>query len=217
MQESLDRSKQNAYELNGFIKKAFLQMKNSNQIAADDGKKRDLVSQGIRHEEKIAVLVISCNRANAVDNHLKQLIEKRPRGKEKFQIVVSQDCNNQPTSQAILKHSDQIFAYIKQPDLSDITVDQKGAPIPGHLRGYFKIARHFKFALEQVFMNFTFNSVIITEDDLNIGADFFEYFSAMHKVLAEDSSLYCVSAWNDNGKAELINTDRPGKFIPSIL
>lgn len=30
--------------------------------------------------------------------------------------------------------------------------------------------------------------------------DFFEYFKALHPVLKSDQTLWCVSAWNDNGR-----------------
>ncbi len=39
--------------------------------------------------------------------------------------------------------------------------------------------------------------------------DFFEYFESMQKVLEKDTTLFCVSAWNDNGKKDTIDaTDR---------
>lgn len=74
------------------------------------------------------------------------------------------------------------------------------------MRGYFKIARHYKWALDEVFMRQKFEAVIMNEDDLNISPDFFSYFEAMHKILVADQSLFCVSAWNDNGKSTLINS-----------
>ena len=43
--------------------------------------------------------------------------------------------------------------------------------------------------------------VIIVEDDLEISPGFNEYLT--------DPSLWCVSAWNDNGKAGLINQTAP--------
>ena len=52
---------------------------------------------------------------------------------------------------------------------------------------------------------------VFFSDDLNISPDFYEYFEATLPLLKEDSSLYCVSAWNDNGKADHIEND-PGKF-----
>lgn len=82
--------------------------------------------------------------------------------------------------------------------------------------GYYKIARHYKWALDQVFLNtvaYEFDAVVITEDDLNVSPDFFAYFAAMYKVLAADSTLYCVSAWNDNGKKSLIDTSKSSKHL----
>ena len=35
------------------------------------------------------------------------------------------------------------------------------------------------------------------------------YFEAMSKLLIADKTLFCVSAWNDNGKEEVIEKD-PG-------
>lgn len=164
----------------------------------------------------------------------------------------------------------------QQPDLSD-------PPHPAKDRnfvGYYKIARHFRFALTQMFDVFKYDSVVIVEDDLEIapvcslwcaslgshGAnneafsafvavrlfasatslsfsfalssifilreqgpvplpcpflslptpsvthghrrdshpcpsqDFFSYFAAGKRLLQQDPSLFCVSAWNDNGK-----------------
>lgn len=91
-------------------------------------------------------------------------------------------------------------------------MSSKGELIPSHMRGYFKISRHYKWALDEVFLNpaNSFESVVITEDDLNIAEDFFDYFEAMSRALAADDTLYCVSAWNDNGKKINIDTSRPG-------
>ena len=52
-------------------------------------------------------------------------------------------------------------------------------------------------------------SIITLVDDLNIAPDFFEYFEAMYSLLKEDTTLYCASAWNDNGKASHID-NQPG-------
>lgn len=45
-------------------------------------------------------------------------------------------------------------------------------------------------------------------DDLDISQDFFEYFTATYRLLEMDSTLWCVSAWNDNGKIGMIE-DKP--------
>jgi hypothetical protein len=36
-------------------------------------------------------------------------------------------------------------------------------------------------------------------DDLEISPDFLDYFRALYPLMLEDKSLWCVSAWNDNG------------------
>uniref|UniRef100_A0A183HFK2 Alpha-1,3-mannosyl-glycoprotein 2-beta-N-acetylglucosaminyltransferase n=1 Tax=Onchocerca flexuosa TaxID=387005 RepID=A0A183HFK2_9BILA len=58
-------------------------------------------------------------------------------------------------------------------------------------------------------------------DDLDIAPDFFEYFSATRPLLDIDKTLYCVSAWNDNGKNYLIDRKQPellyrSDFFPGL-
>ena len=52
------------------------------------------------------------------------------------------------------------------------------------------------------------------QDDLEVAPDFFSYFSALRQVLEEDHSLWCVSAWNDNGKPENVDQQSNGEFVP---
>ena len=56
---------------------------------------------------------------------------------------------------------------------------------------------------------FKYDQVIIVEDDLEVSPDFFEYFEATLPLLRNDPTLWCVSAWNDNGKKGLIDESRP--------
>ncbi len=106
------------------------------------------------------------------------------------------------------------MTLIEHPDQSPITLTGKQKKFIG----YYKIARHYVWALNHTFYNFNYKHVIVTEglapfevhanvvrlDDLNLAPDFFDYFAATRRLLDEDSSLWCVSAWNDNGKQELI-------------
>ena len=48
-------------------------------------------------------------------------------------------------------------------------------------------------------------------DDLEVAPDFFSYFSALRKVLDEDPTLWCVSAWNDNGKPGNVDLQSNGQ------
>ncbi|CAL1677609.1 unnamed protein product [Lasius platythorax] len=150
----------------------------------------------------IAILVVSCNRIT-VDRCLDQLIKLRP-SKEQFPIVVSQDCDHRQTADVIARYGNQLL-HIKQPDQSDIEIPPKEKKF----RGYFKIARHYKWALNQVFVKLGYSTAIIVEDDLDIAPDFYEYFLGTYPLLVNDSSLWCVSAWNDNGKAGLVDEHAP--------
>lgn len=146
----------------------------------------------------IPVLLFACNRVT-VNKALDLLIAYRP-DKNLHPIIVSQDCGHQATADIIRGYGDQIIS-IQQPDLSEPVVPPKEKKFAG----YFKIARHYGWALNQTFNNLSYEQVIIVEDDLEVSPDFYEYFSATLPLLKTDPSLWCVSAWNDNGKQGLID------------
>lgn len=103
-------------------------------------------------------------------------------------------------------------------------------------KGYFKIARHYLWGLKQIFRTFNHTAVIIVEgqsycvtrmkeprplrflfycypDDLDIAPDFYSYFAATYDLLLKDPTLWCVSAWNDNGKAKLVDTENGSPIL----
>ena len=149
----------------------------------------------------IAVLMFACNRVT-VSKALDSLLAYR-KDKKKFPIIVSQDCGHAETAQVIQNYGDQI-QYIQQPDQSSIlTIPKKERKFAG----YFKIARHYGWALNHTFSKH--DQVIIVEDDLEVAPDFYEYFEATLPILKADKDLWCVSAWNDNGKGGLIDPATP--------
>ncbi|XP_055781673.1 alpha-1,3-mannosyl-glycoprotein 2-beta-N-acetylglucosaminyltransferase-like [Salvelinus fontinalis] len=149
----------------------------------------------------IPILVIACNRVT-VKRCLDKLLEYRPSA-ELYPIIVSQDCGHAETAQVIGSYGSQV-THLKQPDLSDIAV----RPEHKKFQGYYKISRHYRWALNQVFNSLSHSSVVIVEDDLEVAPDFFEYFRSLHPILKSDLSLWCVSAWNDNGRDGYVD---PGK------
>ncbi|XP_063624038.1 alpha-1,3-mannosyl-glycoprotein 2-beta-N-acetylglucosaminyltransferase-like [Cydia splendana] len=96
---------------------------------------------------------------------------------------------------------DPTITFVEQPDQSDIL----GHNVAAHLKGYYKIARHYKFALNHVFRTLQHKAVIILEDDLDISPDFYEYFRGTYPLLYQDPTIWCVSAWNDNCKKDLVD------------
>ncbi|XP_073964969.1 alpha-1,3-mannosyl-glycoprotein 2-beta-N-acetylglucosaminyltransferase [Choristoneura fumiferana] len=159
----------------------------------------------VEEDPVLPVLVIACNRIT-VKRCLENLIKFRP-DKETFPIIVSQDCDHEPTYQVIesFTQDDPTITVVKQPDQSVIPLERAKVKF----RGYYNIARHYKFALDHVFVKLGHEAVIIVEDDLDISSDFYEYFLGTFPLLNSDPSIWCVSAWNDNGKKELVEAARP--------
>ena len=148
---------------------------------------------------KIAVLIIACSRVE-VKSIIQQTLKYSP-GKETFPLFVSQDCGERATKQAILEFRDDL-TYLEHKNLSAIDVEARQQ----HMVGYYKISRHYKWAIDQVFAaSEQIDSVVILEDDMMISSDFFAYFKSMRPLLDMDETLWCVSAWNDNGKQGLVS------------
>lgn len=111
-----------------------------------------------------------------------------------------------------MSYKDEV-QLIQQPDLSEPEVPPKDKKF----KGYYKISRHYNWALNTTF-KYGYDFVIIVEgehrilvdvelltedllfvDDLDIGPDFYEYFLGTFPLLRADKTLWCISAWNDNG------------------
>ena len=108
LESDLDRSNKNAQQLNSL-------MKNFNQQVPDLVEFKPNEPVKAKKDNKIAVLVFACNRPNAVEDHLNELLEKRSNSNydEEFPIIISQDCNYQPTTELINRYSDKLFAHLK--------------------------------------------------------------------------------------------------------
>ncbi|PAA61895.1 hypothetical protein BOX15_Mlig029797g1 [Macrostomum lignano] len=155
----------------------------------------------------IAVLVIACNRPT-VRRSLDQIFKYMPTsGPHQFHVIVSQDCGHAETASVIQSYGNKLV-HIRQPDLSPISVPAKERA----LVGYYYISRHFRWAFDQVFLTMNYTAAIVVEDDLDIAPDFFDYFIHLGRVMAQDPTVWCVSAWNDNGKSNLIDTARSDLF-----
>lgn len=147
-------------------------------------------------KEIIATLLLACDRVS-VKRTLDQVIKYRP-SRERFPVIISQDGYHNETS-ALLRQYQQEHGllFMQQPDQSVLTAGMKAE---FNIEGYHRIARHYKWALGQVFDRLQHTAVIVLEDDLDIAPDLYEYFDALLPVLREDPSLFCISAYNDNGK-----------------
>eukprot|EP00930_Biecheleria_cincta_P033670 TRINITY_DN23327_c0_g1_i2.p1 TRINITY_DN23327_c0_g1~~TRINITY_DN23327_c0_g1_i2.p1 ORF type:complete len:685 (+),score=123.34 TRINITY_DN23327_c0_g1_i2:62-2116(+) len=77
--------------------------------------------------------------------------------------------------------------------------DGGGRPPLSRNKAVSKISEHFRFALQESFERKSFEFAIFLESDLLVAPDFLWYFRASAWLLEEDPSLFCISAWNDNG------------------
>uniref|UniRef100_A0A5K3FL46 Alpha-1,3-mannosyl-glycoprotein 2-beta-N-acetylglucosaminyltransferase n=1 Tax=Mesocestoides corti TaxID=53468 RepID=A0A5K3FL46_MESCO len=153
----------------------------------------------------IPVLMLACDRIG-INRSLSRLIEYRrkyPDGPQRFPIYVSQDCNDENVL-ALLKLYDEQITVLNQPDHSEIVLQHHNV----NFQGYYRIARNYKWSLSQVLDERNYELVIVMEDDLDVAPDFFDYFYAFVLLLLSDRSLYCISAWNDNGRPTLIDKSR---------
>ncbi|CAM9255842.1 unnamed protein product, partial [Lampetra fluviatilis] len=63
-----------------------------------------------------------------------------------------------------------------------------------------RISQHYKASLTATFNLFPeAPHVIVLEEDLDVSVDFFSFMSQTLHLLDEDPSIYCISAWNDQG------------------
>ncbi|KAL3990968.1 GNT-I family protein [Acanthocheilonema viteae] len=148
------------------------------------------------------VLVMAAKRERAIKNHLDQLIKLRPSAVH-FPIVISQDGDNQAVMEAISSFTsrEKKISYIHHKEQAESSSD-----LDSGSKNYFRIAHHYKWALDKIFFEMKYEIAIITEDDLDLADDFFSYFAASKPILLTDKTIWCISAWNDNGGANI--TDR---------
>eukprot|EP00052_Salpingoeca_macrocollata_P022463 m.195149 g.195149 ORF g.195149 m.195149 type:complete len:454 (+) comp21806_c0_seq2:515-1876(+) len=63
-----------------------------------------------------------------------------------------------------------------------------------------RIAQHYRDTLVNVFDLFpAAEYVIINEEDLDVAPDYFSYFAQTMPLMKLDPTIYCISAWNDQG------------------
>ncbi|KAL6209118.1 hypothetical protein ACLB2K_020061 [Fragaria x ananassa] len=144
-----------------------------------------------------AVVIMACNRADYLERTIKSILKYQSSVATKFPLFVSQDGSHPGVKDKALSY-DQL-TYMQHLDYKPVQTER-----PGELIAYYKIARHYKWALDRLFYKHKFNRVIILEDDMEIAPDFFDYFEAAADLLDKDKSIMAVSSWNDNGQKQFV-------------
>ncbi|CAN6544830.1 unnamed protein product [Malus baccata var. baccata] len=159
-----------------------------------------------------AVVIMACNRADYLERTVKSVLKYQSSVASKFPLFVSQDGSHPAVKQKALSY-DQL-TYMQHLDYEPVHAER-----PGELIAYYKIARHYKWALDGLFYKHNFNRVIILEDDMEIAPDFFDYFEAAAALLDKDKSIMAVSSWNDNGQKQFVHDPKilyRSDFFPGL-
>ncbi|WVZ87379.1 hypothetical protein U9M48_034020, partial [Paspalum notatum var. saurae] len=159
-----------------------------------------------------AVVIMACNRPDYLERTVESILKYQTSVASKFPLFISQDGTNGAVKKKALDYKD--VTYMQHVDLEPVRTER-----PGELTAYYKIARHYKWALDELFIKHNFARVIILEDDMEIAPDFFDYFEAAAKLLDNDKTIMAVSSWNDNGQKQFVNDPKAlyrSDFFPGL-
>ncbi|XP_020599593.1 alpha-1,3-mannosyl-glycoprotein 2-beta-N-acetylglucosaminyltransferase-like isoform X2 [Phalaenopsis equestris] len=140
---------------------------------------------------------MACNRPEYLERTIESVLKHRSSVASKFPIFVSQDGTNPDVKRKALSYNQ--IRHIQHLNLQPVHPER-----PGEIVAYYKISRHYKWALDELFFKKNFSRVIILEDDMEIAPDFFDYFEATATLLDNDKSVMAVSSWNDNGQRQFV-------------
>lgn len=159
-----------------------------------------------------AVVIMACNRPDYLERTVESILKYQTSVASKFPLFISQDGANGAVKNKALEYKQ--ITYTQHVDLEPVQTER-----PGELTAYYKIAKHYKWALDNLFIKHNFARVIILEDDMEIAPDFFDYFEAAAKLLDNDKTIMAVSSWNDNGQKQFVNDPKAlyrSDFFPGL-
>ncbi|XP_031392605.1 alpha-1,3-mannosyl-glycoprotein 2-beta-N-acetylglucosaminyltransferase [Punica granatum] len=165
---------------------------------------QDLEGKGIRsltdksQAHVAAVVIMACNRADYLERTLNSILKYQSPVAKKYPLFVSQDGSDPNVKKKAMSYKQ--LTFLQHVDSSPVHTER-----PGELIAYYKIARHYKWALDKLFYTHNFSRVIILEDDMEIAPDFFDYFEATAALMEKDKSIMAVSSWNDNGQKQFVH------------
>ena len=179
---------------------------------------KPVTSQRLRNNspERIApfpVVMLAHARPERLDATLKSLMGVH--GIDIEQVHVVQDGSDRDVANVVRKHG----LHLRQLPTCRPTTSRKGIT---DARGA-RIAAAYKQMLSLAFDELTSDeAILVVEDDMYFSPDLMGFMLAGYAVLRHDPSLWCVSAWNDNGFSGLANSSEAPKrmlrtgFFPGL-
>ena len=152
---------------------------------------------GVLRTWPFPVVLLTANRGAALNRTLASLLAVR--GLNASQLFVVQDGVEPSVAEAVRWHAARgaPLRLVQHPlgrgarrPMGTASVQQRGQAV----------ARAYKWALSHAFDVLTDDeAVVVVEDDLLFSPDLMEYFLAGWHVQRADPTLWCTSAWHDNG------------------
>ena len=180
------------------------QSSSSQTAAAADPAAANASSQRL-DPASIAVVVIAYNRPQYLDRALRAIYKSHPGG-DAYPVYVSQDGTNAPVTDVVRRHGAHSLVHPRH------TIALQRGTYLAKMPGYAYLSVHYGWALRTLFgmgrpgapasKGAPYSGVIILEEDIEVAVDFFSYFTATAKLLDQDPTLLCVSAFNDNGQTQ---------------
>jgi len=149
-----------------------------------------------------AIVILAHNRDASLKECLQSLLSQEDAAM--FDIIVSMDDASMvdtlthSVKQAAKAYRKSISTWHVKPRVPDPQLHNE-AQIKWFQTNTGKIAHHYWSALERTFSEKQYRNAIFLEEDLIFSPDFLALFRSTAPLLNRDSSLWCVSAWNDNG------------------
>eukprot|EP00002_Diphylleia_rotans_P032273 TRINITY_DN6765_c0_g1_i2.p1 TRINITY_DN6765_c0_g1~~TRINITY_DN6765_c0_g1_i2.p1 ORF type:complete len:337 (+),score=64.98 TRINITY_DN6765_c0_g1_i2:86-1096(+) len=200
----LKEQKQNALDDKVFTDRKSVNSNHNENNAQRTLSQRLSVAPTPKRNTTIPILIFAHARPAYLKQCLDVLFSYHP-GHD-FPVYVSQDGDDAGLLQ-LLESYPHPLTVIRSVDTSPYKLK------PGESTAYHAIARHYKNGLRNLFSKTSYDRVIILEEDLEIAPDFFDYFTKMSLLLDIDSTVMCISAWNDNGLS--LNAIDPNRFYRS--
>lgn len=156
----------------------------------------------------MAMLIIACNREDYLKSTLQSLASVYD-SRTGIQIFISLDqsraCKGASGSLKTLISSLKTNSFVTQ--VLEIPLKsgeedrwrQIAEEPHRHEPATRSLARHFKRALDHMYLEKKFDAVIVAEDDMHFSPDFIRYFQETRPLMDLDPSIWCVSSWNDLG------------------
>lgn len=167
----------------------------------------------------MTVIVFCFNRAEYLKRTLESLRSALGNARGEHDVVISQDGNDKDVAAVAMTFVQEVGEEGRyKARLVQHKRDEQRLR-GGNLAAYYALSEHYKKGLSLAFKDKSTERVVVLEDDLLLGADFFPYFEAFAPMLDQDKSLLAVSAWNDHGQGMFVSDPRAffrSDFFPGL-